>query len=76
MAVWPVSGILARQVAFQTRLRNYTVPHGEEAQQYRMNQHGESGPTGVVKGMSIPFQVSIYNLVEYLHCTVPGGQGT
>ena len=56
LAAWPVSGIPSRQVAFQTRLRNYTVPLGEEAQQNHTSRHGESGPAGAVKGVSIPFK--------------------
>ena len=57
LVVWKLSGNLAKQTSFQSRLRDCSSPHGESLQARATTQHGGNGLAGVTKGKFLQFLV-------------------
>ena len=57
LVTWKVSGDISRQQEFLSKLQNYWLQGGAEAQTQLMSQPGSGGLVGVIQGRWIPFHV-------------------
>ena len=66
LAAWLISGDATRTKRFQRRARSCTLPPGDRNHHGHMTHSSESGWTGAVNGILIPFPRPISEMVNFL----------